>query len=260
MANIVLDTRLTHNASGGMHPFWANLLTGLLVHMQQSNWLCTVQLQSADAPVLPASAPGVLLATSDTGRVSLFVRDAFGQTVVSPIPSVNADGPQAILQHDYQAIGAVSAAHFIEASCRCVLLMGRPGFGYSEAIVDACARALQTAGVQCQLAPSQGSTSQRIDAGLTDEIDGMLDLTGERNEVLDGLLGRKVVPSRPALGELVVVTNVDGSDPHDRTGMARLSLEGQRCGARVADYFITMMTDSRDLPAPVLPFCIYPAL
>ncbi len=91
LVSIVLDTRLTHTADGALHPFWSRVLTGFLARMQTSGWLCAVQLQLPDVPLLPAPAPGVILATGDHGQVSMFVHDTFGQRVFSPVGHDEAD-------------------------------------------------------------------------------------------------------------------------------------------------------------------------
>lgn len=258
LVSIVLDTRLTHTADGALHPFWSRVLTGFLSRMQAHGWLCAVQLQRPDLPLLPAPAPGVILATGDRGQVSMFVHDTFGQRVFSPVADEHLDGAHMSLHHDFEAIGTACAAYLVDAGCRNVLLLGRSGFAYSDAIVQACLRHLRARGVHARSVPDGENAAVRLHEYLHEGVDGLLDLSAEPGDLQRGLLGHEVVARAPVPGQIVVLSNADGPDPSGLSGIARLSLEGAAVGAMAADYFLAGIENPSDARIPDLPFVIHP--
>jgi hypothetical protein len=257
LANIVLDTRLTHTADGDIHPFWARMLTGFLTRMQSHGWLCVVQFHTSEAPVFTVPAPAVALATTDLGNPALFVREAFGQTLLSPVEG-DATAGRLALMHNYSEIGSACARYLRDAGCTRVLLVGRTGFTYAEMIVQASADGLREYGITALMAPEDGPVSQRIGEGVTGDVDGILDLSAEPAALAAGLHNRRVVASAPREGEVVVVANADGADPNDQSGWARLSLEGHRSGELAADFLVASTQGREPVPSPELPFAIYP--
>jgi hypothetical protein len=257
MASIVLDTRLTHTTDGDIHPFWARMLTGFLTRMQTHGWLCVVQFQTSDAPVFTIPAPAVVLATTDVGNPGLFLREAFGQTVLSPLEG-DASAGRLTLTHNYSEIGAACARYLHDAGCTRVLLVGRTGFTYAETILQACVDGLRTCGITAVVARGSGPVSQRIAAGIAEQVDGILDLSAEPLALAKGLHNRRVVANAPRTGEIVVVTNADGVDPNDQSGWAHLSLEGHRSGELAADFLVATTQAREPVTAPDLPFAIYP--
>lgn len=257
MASIVLDTRLTHTTDGDIHPFWARMLTGFLTRMQTHGWLCVVQFQSTDAPVFTIPVPAVVLATTDVGNPGLFLREAFGQTVLSPLEG-DANAGRLALMHNYSEIGAACARYLRDAGCTRVLLVGRTGFTYSEMIVQGCLDGLRSCGITAVIAPESGPVSRRIATGIAGHVDGILDLSAEPAALAGALHNKQVVVSTPRSGELVVLTNADGVDPNDQSDWARLSLEGHRSGELTADFLVASTQGQEPVTSPEMPFAIYP--
>lgn len=254
--SVVLDTRLTHTTDGALHPFWSRVLTGFLARMQARDWLCVVQLQHPGVPLLPAPSPGVVLATGDKGQVSMFVQDTFGQHVVSPVDGRATDAMHLCLHHDFDAIGAACAHHLSRAGCGSVLLLGRTGFAYSDAILAACRAQLEDLGVPTQVVAPGDNAAVRLHEYLHDGIDGLLDLSGEPADLQRGLVGHTIVAAKPRPGQIVVLSNADGADPTGVSPIARLSLEGQAVGGLAADFFLAGM-NGQEASAPELPFRIH---
>lgn len=255
--SVVLDTRLTHGPDGAFHPFWSRMLTGFLAHLQSNGWLCTLQLYMPGVPVLPAPAPGVVLATGDRGQVSMFVHETFGQRVFSPVDGDSDDGLHLTLHHDFDAIGNACADYLSNAGCGSVLLLGRTGFPYADAIVAACGRRLAALGIHSQEVPPGENAAVRLHDYLHDGIDGLLDLTAEPAALARGLLGHEIVATNPGPGQIAVLSNADGADPTAVSKMARLSLEGHAVGELAAEYFLADIT-GKPTTLPDLPFVIHP--
>lgn len=258
LATLVLDMRLTHTPDGSMHPFWARVLSGFVARMQIHNWLCIVQFQHAEAPLLPSPTPGVVLASSASGEVSLLVRDAFGQMVLGTDDSDDQDEARLSLHHDYAAVGRDCARYLHAAGCRRVLLLTRTGFAYAEMIMSHTAEALAAAGVEVVGPDLAGTPGARLARGMTTDIDGVFDLSASPVDLAVGLRERTIVRTDPGPGDLVVLTNADGLDPHDPSGFARLSFEGHATGCLAADFFIAAMEDRSAARTPLLPFAIHP--
>jgi hypothetical protein len=155
----------------------------------------------------------VILATGDRGQVSMFVHDTFGQRVFSPVGALQADAGLLSLHHDFEAIGKACAQYLLDAGCRNVLVLGRTGFAYSDSITDACIRVLRANAVVAQSIPGGDNAAVRLHEYLHEGVDGLLDLSAEPGDLQRGLLGQEVVARAPLPGQIVVLSNADGTDP-----------------------------------------------
>jgi hypothetical protein len=72
------------------------------------------------------------------------------------------------------------------------------------------------------------------------------------------LLGHEIVVGNPLPGQIVVLSNADGTDPSGASPIARLSLEGHRVGELAAAFFLAGVDDPNSAPIPDLPFVIHP--
>ncbi len=267
---VVADRETTHAPDGSIHPFWSKFLTSFAVTIREYGYAVILDFDGSTHEIRKLPAQAVLTLTSDASRVASLKGGGFGQVIAlspdaDPATVVGPEANAVILQHDYPAIGATTAAYLASRGCSRVLVLRRPGRHWYAAQLEA---GLSAAAAECgievegvDLVGASDGVLAAVRAALAGagEFDGILDFTGA-TPALEALMAERGRSVQPAArdGAVVVVSQSEGTGPGIDPCVHYLSFEGAECGEIVAEHFVALLY-GRALPPPTLPYVIRPA-